>query len=81
MTTTDILSKAVTTKTTEELLAISDILQGKQDEAGRAVRGAVIDEITTRLGISDLVEEIYMNLDYEGTSHEAILAAMVRIAA
>ena len=66
------------TKTTEELLTMSSTLRGNQPEAARMTRAAVNDMITNRLDLDALVDEIYMNLDFEGDYHDAIVEAIAR---
>jgi hypothetical protein len=66
------------TKTAEELLQMSSLLRGQQDEAGRIARSAISDTITNRLDLNDLMEEIYMAEDYEGDYHDAMVEAIAR---
>lgn len=78
----ELIDTQLATKSNEELLAMSAVLQGEQDEAGRAVRSCVIDMLITRFNISEIMDDVYYeNLDFEGTIHEAILIAIEKVAA
>ena len=81
MTTTRELAAAhLATKTNEELLEMSALLEGKQDEAGRAVRAAVSDAITDRFDIWEILDRIY-DEDFEGTYHDAMVLSIAEKAA
>lgn len=75
--TLELITAELATKTTDELLVMSETLQGEQDEAGRAVRSCVTEAIINRLDLDALMNTIYYdNLEFEGTTHEAIAQAI-----
>lgn len=70
------------TKTTNELLAMSARLRGNQPEAARMTRAAINDTITNRLGLSELIDTIYVDdLDFEGDYYDAMIESIARKAA
>lgn len=79
---TTALKTAAATQDTDTLIGALLILDAKANLTNeeRMVHAATADVITDRHDINDAMEEVFMDLDFEGTYTDAILICLARVA-
>ena len=73
------LADRIAAMSTDQLLAGHGHIakMDRPDKHHRLVSAMISDEIETRLGLTDALDEIFSDVDYAGTYHDALLAAIV----
>ena len=81
--TTNALKTAANAHSTSTLIGALLLLDAKDslDEAERMTYAVTADVITEREGINDAMDEVFMDLDFEGTYADAILICLEKVAA
>lgn len=77
------MNSMIESRGTSQLLIDLEVMEataegGKTTPEARMVKALISDTITARLGLDDLMEDIYMDIAFEGTYLDAIHEAIQR---